>query len=458
MPHPSSELALLTDLYELRMMQAYLAEGMDDTAVFSLFVRRLPESRNYLLACGLEPVLEYLERLAFTRDDLAYLASAGFSDPFLRSLERFRFTGDVHAVPEGTPVFANEPILEVVAPLPQAQLIETFVLNQIHLQTVVASKAARVVWSARGRAVVDFGARRTHGIDAAIKAARASYIAGAASTSNVLAGRLYGIPVAGTMAHSYVQAHGDERSAFASFTRMFPGTVLLVDTYDTLAGVQQVIDLLRSDPTLSVSAIRLDSGDLDALSRGARRMLDGAGLQAVAIFASSGLDEHLVGELTAAGAPIDGFGVGTGMGTSTDAPALDIVYKLVDYAGQGRVKLSPGKRVLPGRKQVYRMERDGMATDDLLARSDEAGGGRPLLRPVMRAGVRLPDAIEPLESIRARARSEVSRLPAPLMSLAPAEPPYEVRVSAALEADFAALAELRGRPPAAKAGRKAGRP
>ena len=239
-----SELELFTDLYELTMLQAYLKEGMTDEAVFSLFVRRLPPQRNFLLACGLDTVLNYLESLSFSGRALAYLASLGkFSDHFLSWLGNFRFTGDVYAVLEGTPVFANEPLLEIVAPLPQAQLVETFVMNQIHVQTLQATKAQRVVAAALNRPVIDFGARRIHGIDTAVKGARAFYIGGVAATSNVLAGKQFGIPVTGTMAHSYIQAHSDEAAAFRSFAQLYPDTVLLVDTYDTLAGVNKVIAL-----------------------------------------------------------------------------------------------------------------------------------------------------------------------------------------------------------------------
>src|SRR5262245_33810377 len=326
------EPALFTDLYEHTMLQAYHAEGMTDTAVFTLFVRRLPAHRNFLLACGLQSVLEYLEHLRFSDDDLAYLRSLDtFTDDFVESLRTFRFTGCVYAVPEGTPIFANEPILEIVAPMPEAQLVETYVMNQIHLQTVLASKAARVTAAARGRKVVDFGARRAHGIDAALKAARAFYVAGIDATSNVLAGKLYGIPLSGTMAHSYVQAHGFESDAFSKFAKTFPGTVLLVDTYDTLDGVRRVIDLVKSTPAITISAVRLDSGELGPLSRETRRLLDAAGLQEIGIFASSGLDEYAIAALLNAGAPIDGFGIGTGMSVSEDAPALDMAYKLSEY-------------------------------------------------------------------------------------------------------------------------------
>lgn len=427
--------ALLTDLYQLTMMQAYWRESMHERAVFSVSVRRISPRRNYLIACGLAAVIEYLERLRFSPEDLEYLATLPQFEPaFLDSLREFRFTGDVHAVPEGTPVFADEPILEVVAPLPEAQLVETFVLNALHLETLLASKAARVVAAAAGRTVVDFGMRRIHGADAALRGARAFRIAGVDATSNVLAGRLYGIPVSGTMAHSYIQAHDSELDAFRAFTRVYPDAVLLVDTYGTMAGVENVITLARElGDAFRVRAVRLDSGDLAALARSARARLDAAGLHAVNIFASGGLDEFSVHELVRAGAPIDGFGVGTAMGVSKDYPALDIVYKLAEYAGSGRVKTSPGKPVLPGRKQVFRSERDGVAIADTIAIHDEVHAGRPLLRPVMRNGRRIEDAVESMEEARARAAAELGRLPEPIRAIEPAPQPYTVRVSAALD-------------------------
>jgi len=432
----AANLALFTDLYELTMLRAYVEQGMDAPATFSLFVRRLPERRNYLLACGLDDVLRYLEQLTFTPDDLDYLASLGqFSDRFLAWLENFRFSGDVFAVPEGTPVFANEPILEITAPIAQAQLIETYVMNQVHLQTVLASKAARVVGAAEGRAVVDFGPRRMHGIDAAVKAARAFHIAGVAATSNVLAGRLYGVPVTGTMAHSYVQAAEDEMAAFRHFTRLYPETVLLVDTYDTLAGVRHVVDLARElGDDFKVKAVRLDSGDLVDLSFKTRAILDEAGLERVAIFASGSLDEHRIAEIVAAGAPITGFGVGTKMGVSDDAPGLDIAYKLCAYAGRGRLKLSTGKPILPGRKQVFRIEEDGIAARDVITRGDESAAGRPLLEPVMRAGERLDAGRVEIDRARKHAREQIARLPERVRALTPAHPRYPVTVSEALQA------------------------
>jgi nicotinate phosphoribosyltransferase len=427
---------LFTDLYELTMLQAYLEEGQHDEAVFSLFVRRLPERRNFLLACGLDSVLRFLETVRFDTPALDYLATLKlFSDRFLRALESFRFAGDVYAMPEGTPFFANEPVLEVVASLPQAQLVETFLLNQFTLQTTLASKAARVVSAARGRIVVDFGLRRMHGLDAGLKSARVFYIAGLAGTSNLAAGQVYGIPLYGTMAHSYIQTHDDELTAFRDFARLYPNTVLLVDTYDTLGGVRHVVDLARElGDRFQVRAIRLDSGDMATLARAARAILDEAGLQRVQIFASGGLDEERIDRLLAAGAPIDGFGVGSDLAVSSDAPSLDAVYKLVSYRGRGRTKLSEGKGVLPGRKQVYRFEAAGVATHDVIAQADESrvDAARALLVPVMQHGERLPAGRETLDTIRARTKADVDRLPESLRQLPPPATPYPVEISAAL--------------------------
>ena len=426
--------ALLTDLYELRMLQAYWKEEMVGEAVFSLFVRRLPRERNYLLACGLADALHYLEHLRFTREALEYLGTLpGFSRAFLSWLEGFRFTGDVYAAPEGTPVFANEPILEVVAPIAEAQLVETFIMNQVHFQTVVASKAARVVHAAQGRAVIDFGLRRMHGADAGLKSARAFHIAGVTGTSNVLAGCVYGVSLAGTMAHSFVQAFDREIDALRAFARLYPGTTLLVDTYDTIAGVEHVVELARElGDEFRVHAVRLDSGDLPHLAVRARRILDDAGLRNVEIFASASLDEHQIAELLERGAPIAAFGVGTRMGVPPDAPAVDIVYKLTEYSGEGRTKLSPGKGILPGRKQVFRVEEDGRAVRDIIARHDEAHAGRPLLRKVLEGGRRLDDDATDLGAARGRARWEIARLPDRIQEIRPADPPYPVEVSQAL--------------------------
>ena len=426
-----SSAVLLTDLYQLTMAQAYFARGHTREAVFELFVRKLPARRNYLVACGLEDALHFLEGMQFGPEAIAALSrDARFTEGFLEQLSGLRFTGDVDAVPEGTPLFPGEPLLQVIAPLPEAQLAETFLLNQIVFQTTIASKAARVVTAAAGRTVVDFGLRRMHGADAGMKAARASFIAGVDATSNVLAATVYGIPASGTMAHSYVQAHESELEAFREFAAVYPDTVLLVDTYDTFEGVRNVIRLARElGPAFRVRALRLDSGDLFALSVEARRMLDEAGLGQVGLFASGGLDEDIIGDLVARGAPIGGFGVGTAMGVSSDAPSLDAAYKLVQYDSKGRMKLSAGKATVPGRKQVFRMD-DGR---DVVAMSGEDLGGRPLLQPVMRGGRRTRSIS--LDEARAHAREERSRLPARLLAPPRATEPYRVELSAALEAE-----------------------
>jgi nicotinate phosphoribosyltransferase len=428
-------LALFSDLYELTMAEAYLAHGMTGEATFSLFFRKLPPSRNFLIPCGIDDLLERIETLRFSGSDIAYLRSLGlFSDGFLGWLARFRFTGTVEAVDEGIPLFPNEPILEVTAPIAEAQILETLVINQIQLQTVLASKAARVVAAARGRRVVDFGSRRAQGVEAALAGARVFYIAGVDATSNLLAGARYGIPVAGTMAHSFVQACPSEHEAFRRFAAIFPRTILLVDTYDTLQGVSRVIDLaheLGSD--FKVAAVRLDSGDLLALSRSARSMLDAAGLRHVQIFASGGLDEHKVDALTETNAPIDGFGVGTDMSVSGDAPALDIAYKLSSYAGEGRLKLSSGKRTLPGRKQVFRQ-----ADGDVIARREESLAGDPLLSTVM-AGGRVVAPARSLQQIREDLAARLARLPSGLTGLASPPKPYSVTISPDLRAYEAAV-------------------
>jgi nicotinate phosphoribosyltransferase len=416
------------------MLQAYWREGMNDEAVFSLFFRKLPSARNYMLACGLDDVLRYLEDLRFGEQALAHLATLGlFSDAFLDWLHDYRFTGDVHAVAEGTPVFPDEPLLEVVAPIVEAQLVESFVMNQIHLQTVLATKASRVVAAAAGRSVVDFGMRRMHGADAAIKGARAFYVAGVDATSNVLAGHVHGIPVAGTMAHSYVQAHENEGDAYRAFTALYPETILLVDTYDTIEGVRKVVKLARElGDAFRVRGIRLDSGDLGALARRSREILNEAGLAHLEIFASGNLDEHRIAKLVASGTPIDAFGVGTLMGVSRDAPSLDLAYKLTGYAGSGRLKTSPGKTILPGRKQVFRIEEDDRAVRDVITRHTDEQPGRALLEPVMKDGQRLPGAETSLSGTREHAAAELSKLPARVRALERAEPPYPVEISEVL--------------------------
>jgi len=432
--------ALFTDLYELTMAQVYHAEGMDEPGEFELFYRTRPARRNYVMAAGLDHVLACLERLRFEGGDLDYLREHTQLEPsFLERLAEFRFTGDVYAVPEGTLVFPHEPIVQVLAPVLEAQLVETLVLNQIHAPSVMATKAARIVTAAAGRSVVDFGSRRSHGVDAALKVARASYIAGAAGTSNVLAGRRYGIPIFGTMAHSYVQAFEDESVAFETFARHYPDSTLLVDTYDTIRGVERLVDLQRRlGAQFRVAAIRLDSGDLGELALAARRKLDEADLNHVRIFASSGLDEYLVADLVQGGAPIDGFGVGTALAVAEDAPSLDVAYKLVGYAGTPRTKLSSDKVIYPGRKQVYRIIDDGSMTHDVIARHDEPHEGEPLLVKVMAHGRRTEAGNATLEDARRRAAQQVEMLPPSFLELDQVEPPYPVRVSTAVKSDLQA--------------------
>jgi nicotinate phosphoribosyltransferase len=417
-PLATRDAALFTDLYELTMAASYFGESMRESATFSLFVRTLPAGRSFLVAAGLEDVLEYLAGFRFSADALAYLGRLGFFDPrFVEFLGGVRFTGTVRAVPEGTVLFPDEPFLEVTAPLIEAQLVETAIMNICHLQTVLASKAARVVLAARGKPVVDFGLRRTHGIDAGLKAARASHIAGAVMTSNVLAAMHYAIPPSGTMAHAYITAFAREMDAFRAFTRAFPDrSILLIDTYDTIAAAHKVVTVARelAGTGHRLTGVRLDSGDLLALSREVRRVLDDGGFRDVRIFASGGLDEDAVDRLLAAGAPIDAFGIGTRMNVSADAPYVDMAYKLVRYDGRDVLKLSPGKETWPGEKQVYRrMGPDGRFSGDLLALADEASpapDAEPVLVPVMRGG-RLLAAHPALAAIHERCARQLAALP-----------------------------------------------
>lgn len=425
--------ALFADLYELTMMQAYYAEAMTAPAVFELHVRALPPQRNFLLAAGLEDALGYLESVAFSADELSYLESLRlFTPAFIERLRGFRFAGSVRAVPEGTVIFGGEPLLEVTASLPEAQFVETYLLNQLSFQTLVASKGARSVLAARGSPVIDFGQRRTHGTDAGLKAARALYLAGFAATSSLVAGHRYGIPVTGTMGHSYVQAHVNEREAFERFARQYAGTVLLVDTYDTEAGVRRAIATIRELPVgVRPRALRIDSGDLHALSRLARAQLDAAGLPDVGIVVSGGLDEYQIAQLIEARAPIAAYAVGTHVGTSADAPTLDTAYKLVEYAGIGRAKFSVAKATLPGTKQVYRQVNGGKMRRDLVTGVGEHAQGTALLIDVMRHGQRL-SFDSSLEAARGRAQASLAALPAALSALSPAKPAYPVAVSRAL--------------------------
>jgi nicotinate phosphoribosyltransferase len=427
---------LLTDLYQLNMLQAYLEHGVTDTAVFEFFVRDLPPERNFLIAAGLEPAFEYLENLRFSEDDLAWLKDTGrFSAQAIEYLRGFRFTGAVDAMPEGTVFFANEPLLQVTAPLPAAQLVESRLINLLQFQTMIASKAARMMLAAPGKLLVDFGLRRAHGAEAGVMAARAAYLAGFAGSATVLAGKLYGMPLYGTMAHSFIEAWDDEAAAFEAFARARPDNlVFLLDTYDTLAAARKVVALaprLRA-ADITIRAVRLDSGDLAALSKAVRQILDQGGLADVTVFASGGLDEHEIARLIAAGAPIGGFGVGTSLTTSSDRPALDCAYKLQEYAGVARRKRSTGKATWPGRKQVWRrFGVDGRMAGDTISLADDRQEGEPLLVPAMRAGRRLEPA-PTLAQARERVVRELERLPEPLRGLARAEP-YPVVVGDALK-------------------------
>jgi nicotinate phosphoribosyltransferase len=420
---------LLTDLYELNMAASYLRRGMTGPATFSLFVRRLPAERGFLVAAGLEDCLQFLQEFSLTPEDLDYLRrTQGYGEEVLRALARLRFTGEVRAVPEGRVVFAGEPLLEVTAPVAEAQLAETVLLNHVTFQTSVATKAARCVLAAAGAQVVDFAFRRTQGLEAGLAVARASAIAGFSATSNVEAARRYGLTAAGTMAHSFIEAFPSEEAAFTAFAQDFPGkTTFLVDTYDTAQGVRTAIEVARRLRVPGPVGVRLDSGDLAGLARLARGMLDEAGLPGARIFASGGLDEWAIAELAAGGAPIDAYGVGTKMGVSADAPYLDTAYKLVAYAGRPVMKLSPGKVTQPGAKQVFR----GPGAD-LLALHGEAGppGWPPLLSPVMRGGHRVAGP-EPLDGARERCTADLAWLPAPARRLR-APVPVSVQVGARL--------------------------
>jgi nicotinate phosphoribosyltransferase len=428
----SDELGLFTDLYELTMAQAYWYEGMHADATFSLFFRKPPANRNIVLACGQEHAAELVTGIRFPRQQLDRLADLGiFREAFLCHLENFRFSGDIRVVADGTPVFPQEPLMEVTAPVVEAQVLETLLMNYVHLETLLASKALRVVNAARGRPVLDFGMRRMHGQDAALRGTRAYAIAGISGTSNVLGGLRYGVTPQGTMAHSFIQAHVDELQAFRTYAELYPGTTLLVDTYDTLAGVEKVIGLAR-DERLDIAAIRLDSGDMAELARQARERLDAAGLASIRIIASGGLDEWKIDQLLSSGAPIDGFGVGTDMGTSSDAPSLDLVYKLTEYDGEPRLKNSPGKQLTPGRKQVWRFsDADGRCTGDEITHVDETREASPLLHALVRNGELIRSPCH-TEQARETARRALDRLPPELHQLDAATEVYPVHFSDAL--------------------------
>jgi nicotinate phosphoribosyltransferase len=429
--------ALFTDLYELTMAAAFFREGVRGSATFSLFVRRLPTERAFLVAAGLQEVLVYLRELRFSADALEYLRSLGRFEPgFLEALAALRFTGDVRAMREGTVLFADEPLLEVTAPIIEAQLLETAVINFCHLQTVQASKAARAVLAAGGRPLAEFGLRRSHGVDAGMKAARAAVLAGFDSTSNVLAGRMYGLPLSGTMAHSFVMAFPREIDAFRAYARAFPdAAVLLLDTYDPVAAAHAAVEVALELAAAGhrLAGVRLDSGELGPLSRAVRRILDAGGCAGVPIVVSGGLDEHDVASLLASGAPVDAFGIGTRVAVSADAPSLDMVYKLVRFDGRDVLKVSPGKETWVGAKQVLRqVGPDGRLAGDVLALAEEPvpAGARGLLEPVMRAGA-LVRPHPALSELREHCAEELRTLPDGLRRLRQA-PTYPVTPSEVL--------------------------
>ena len=428
---------LTTDLYELNMVQAYLDRGEDKEAVFEFFVRRLPPRRGFLLAAGLEDVLTYLETLRFSSSEIDWLKSTGrFRGNLIDYLAGFRFSGDVHAIAEGTICFPNEPLIRITAPLTMAQIVETRLINILHFQTMIASKAARMVLAAPGKLLSDFGLRTAHGAEAGLFSARASYIAGFASAANVLAGERYGIPVVGTMAHSFVQVHDNEMTAFENFARARPdGVVLLIDTYDTEAGARKVVQLapkLKADG-IAIRGVRIDSGDLASMARKVRDILDAGGLKDVIILVSGGINEDVLQTMMAARTPIDGFGIGVNLDASIDAPSLDCAYKLQDYAGKPRRKLSEGKATWPGRKQVWRSYgADRRMRGDILSLENDSQAGETLIAPVMRGGKRLAPA-PTLAQIREHATRELGKLPEPLRKLEGGME-YPVEISKALRA------------------------
>jgi nicotinate phosphoribosyltransferase len=434
---PTGSAALFADLYELTMAASYHSRGLDEPATFDLFFRSLPEQRRFLISCGLEQCLDYLESLAFDDAALSYLASLGlFDESFLDRLAGLRFTGEVWAVPEGEAVFEREPVLRVTAPLIEAQLVETYLLNCVSHQTMVASKAARVALACGDHDFIDFSARRVQGPDAALLGSRASHIGGASATSLVLAGQVFAIPVSGTMAHSYVMRFRREADAFRAFARDLPDrAVLLIDTYDTVEGARRVVGVAGELATegVRVQAVRLDSGDLGTLARQVRQVLDEGGLTDVRIVASGDLDEYRIASLLEEGAPIDSFGVGTRMGASTDAPSLNAVYKLVEDADGPKLKLSPDKVTLPGRKQVHRVRGLTAIESDVIALHDEqVPDAEPLLERVMADGRRTSPS-PALRAVQRRCGETLGMLPERLRLLPVADfQPFPVEVSAGL--------------------------
>jgi nicotinate phosphoribosyltransferase len=442
-------MSMFTDLYELTMCASYFDNKKFEPATFDLFIRRLPHNRSYFLFAGLEQALLFLKKVRFKEEHIAFLKKQGFKEEFLNYLRDFKFTGEVWAVPEGTIVFPNEPLIRVTAPIIEAQLIETFLLNTVNLQTMIATKASRVVKAAKSKPIIEFGLRREHGTDAGMKVARCSYIAGCNGTSNVLAGLKYGIPIFGTMAHSFVMLFEREIDSFRAFTKTFPDkSTLLIDTFDNIKGAENAAVIAKELEAkgFNLGAVRLDSGDLVEISRRVREVLDKNGLDYVKIFASGDLDEYKIQELLKKGAKIDSFGVGTRMGTSEDRPYMDVIYKLCEKTiEKGEfspiMKLSQGKITLPGRKQIFRFkDKRGNFLKDIIVLDDEKiDGGEPLLIKVMERGKLIYD-LPSLKEIRKRASDNVSRLPEKYRKLKNA-PRYPIKLSRQLKTLMEELTE-----------------
>jgi nicotinate phosphoribosyltransferase len=416
--YKEEDMSLFTDFYELTMCAAYFDNKNFETATFDLFIRRLPENRSYFLFTGLEQILIYLQNIKFTEQHLAYLKRQGFNKQFLDYLRDFKFTGDVWAIPEGTIAFPNEPLVRITAPIIEAQVVETFILNTVNLQTTMSTKASRVIHAAKGKTVIEFGLRREQGVDAGMKVARSSYIAGCKGTSNVLAGMVYDIPVFGTMAHSFIMSYPKELDAFRAFAKTFPDkSTLLIDTYDDIAGIEKAVTVAKELEAkgFRLGGVRLDSGDLAETSKKIRKILDDNDLGYVKIFVSGDLDEFRIAELLGKGAKIDSFGVGTKMGTSSDRPYLDVIYKLCETMTAPNVfspimKLSTDKLTLPGRKQVYRYkDLDGNYVRDVIALADERVDAEPLLAKVMSEG-KLTYTLPSLNQIKDFAAENLSKL------------------------------------------------
>ena len=425
---------LLTDLYQFTMMETYLQAGMDKTAVFEFYTRALPRNRGFLVAAGLDSILTFLENLHFSPEEIDYLRQTRrFSEKLLNSLTSFRFSGDVYALPEGTVCFANEPLVRVEAPIPVAQFIESRLINLLHFETSVASKAARCFLASGGRMLIDFGLRRAHGAEAGTLAARAAYLCGFAGTATVLANRLYGIPIFGTMAHSYIEAVGNEEEAFVDFARANPTNVaFLIDTYDTLQGAHHAVKAAKrlKKEGIRTGAVRLDSGDLLSLSKAVRLILDQNGCSDIKILASGNLDERIIQTLVSHGAPIDAYGVGTKLDTCEDAPYMECAYKLMAYDGQPKLKKSSGKATWPGRKQIMRSFRDGVMVKDVVTLEGDALEGTPLIEKVMEHGCRLAPSPD-LSSLAAYTKCQLQSLPDNLQKLSDT-PCYSLEISSAL--------------------------